>query len=198
MINVSKDVEKSKPFNSTATLTGTAILSTLVIVFDYALKYSGFKIPFPWMPMLKFDFTGIPVAIGLLLYGLPSAATTSLVAFLAIFARSGDLVGASSKFAAEFATVLGLWVGIKTSSKLGFGLQMGVVPGYIVSLLARVISMTAVNLVVLPVFYKIPYEVAIGMLPLIGVFNAIQGSITVLLGYAIHQAYLKRVRGSLA
>jgi len=36
--------------NPTARLTGTAILAALVLVFDYTLKYSGRKIPFPWVP----------------------------------------------------------------------------------------------------------------------------------------------------
>ncbi len=93
-------------------LTGTALLAALVVVLDYALKFSGLKIPFPWMPTLKFDFTGIPITLSLLMYGLPSALTTSLVAFIAIIARSGDMVGASMKFAAEFSTVLGLALGI--------------------------------------------------------------------------------------
>ncbi len=36
-------------------------MAALVIVFDYTLKYSGMKIPFPWYPNLKFDFTGVPI-----------------------------------------------------------------------------------------------------------------------------------------
>ena len=58
--------------NNTAKLTGTAILAALVIVFDYTLKYSGLKIPFPWYPNLKFDFTGVPIVMSLFMYGFPS------------------------------------------------------------------------------------------------------------------------------
>ena len=36
----------NQPKNRVTTLTGTSILAALVIVFDYALKYSGLKIPF--------------------------------------------------------------------------------------------------------------------------------------------------------
>jgi riboflavin transporter FmnP len=70
------------------TLAGTAILGTLVVVFDYSLKYSGFKIPFPWLPYLKFDFTGVPIVLFLLSFGLASGITTSAVALLAILARA--------------------------------------------------------------------------------------------------------------
>jgi len=88
-------------------LTGTAILAAMVIVFDYTLKYSGLKIPFPWMPFLKFDFTGIPIVVALLLYGLPSATATSLIASLGIIIRSGDLIGGPMKGIAELSTVAG-------------------------------------------------------------------------------------------
>jgi hypothetical protein len=76
--------------NRTVELTGTAILAALVIIFDYSLKYSGLKIPFPWYPNLKFDFTGIPIALSLFLYGFSSSIFTSFVAGVGIVARSGN------------------------------------------------------------------------------------------------------------
>ena len=41
----------------------TAMLSALVVVLDYGLEFSDLRIPFPWLPILKFDFTGVPVAL---------------------------------------------------------------------------------------------------------------------------------------
>ena len=174
----------------TSRLTGTALLAALVVVLDYTLKFSGLKIPFPWMPTLKFDFTGIPITLSLLMYGLPSALTTSVVAFVAIIARSGDLVGASMKFAAEFSTVLGLALGFKLTGRLApllckaSGLSMGI--------LFRVAVMSLANIVVLPAFYGVPESVAYGMLPLIASFNVAQGAITVLLGIFLDEAVKKR------
>ena len=171
-------------------LTGTALLAALVVVLDYALKFSGLKIPFPWMPTLKFDFTGIPITLSLLMYGLPSALTTSLVAFIAIIARSGDMIGASMKFAAEFSTVLGLALGFKLTERLvprllkSVGLSMGI--------LFRVAAMSLANIIVLPAFYGVPQSVAYGMLPLIALFNVAQGAITVLLGIFLDEAVRKR------
>jgi hypothetical protein len=40
-----------------------------------------------------------------------------------------------------------------------------------------------------------PYNVVVGLLPMIGVFNAIQGTITVLLGYLLYEAYVRRIGG---
>jgi riboflavin transporter FmnP len=182
----------SVPGRFTRRLTGTAILAALVVVFDYGLKFSGLKIPFPWLPMLKFDFTGVPIALSLLLYGLSSGATTSAVASLAILARSGDLVGATMKAIAEFSTVSGIAIGLRLPSRWRIVLSV------IVSVALRIATQSITNLIVLPVYYGMPYDVVVGLLPMIGVFNAIQGTITVLLGYFLYEAYVRRVGGELS
>lgn len=172
-----------KSENKSVRLTGTAILAALVIVFDYTLKYSGLKIPFPWYPNLKFDFTGIPIALSLFLYGFPSSVTTSLIAGIGIGLRSGNLISASMKVAAELSTVLGLHLGDRYGKYASWG----------VGLVSRVLVMTVVNLYVLPSVYHVPMEAAFGLLPLIGVFNLVQGAITVGLGYFLYEAVQSRL-----
>jgi len=171
----------------TAKLAGTAILAALVVVFDYTLKFSGLKIPFPWAPFLKFDFTGIPIVLTLLLCGLSSGGATSLVACIAIVARSGDVVGATSKAIAEFATVSGMAAGLRLSGR--YKKAVSVIAGVAL----RIAVMSVSNLIILPSYYGMPYSVAVGLLPVIGAFNAIQGGMTVLVGYALYEAYLRRV-----
>jgi len=166
--------------NKSVRLTGTAILAAMVIVFDYTLKYSGLKLPFPWYPTLKFDFTGIPIALSLFLYGFPSSVTTSLVAGVGIVARSGNLISASLKVVAELSTVLGIYIG----NTIGKSRYVFLVTG----LVSRVLVMSLVNLYVLPNIYNVPMDAAIGLLPLIGVFNLIQGTITIGLGYSLFEA----------
>lgn len=171
----------------TTRLAGTAILAALVVVFDYTLKFSGLKIPFPWLPFLKFDFTGVPITFSLLLYGLPSGATTSIVACLAIVARSGDLVGAVMKAIAEFSTVMGIEIGLHLPSRYRK------VVSVVVGVALRVAAMSVTNLVVLPAYYGLPYGVAVSLLPLIGIFNTMQGTLTVLMGYFLYEAFLRRI-----
>ena len=173
--------------SSTVRLTGTAILAALVIVFDYTLKYSGLKIPFPWYPNLKFDFTGIPIALSLFLYGFTPSVMTSLIAGVGIFARSGNVLSATMKVAAELSTVAGLHLGQR------LGGQSSKYLAWASGLLSRVLVMTAVNLYVLPSFYGAPMEATIGLLPLIGVFNVIQGAVTVGLGYFLFEAVKSRL-----
>ena len=169
-------------------LVGTAVLSALVIVFDYVLKFSGFKIPFPLFPTLKFDFTGIPIVLSLLLYDLRSSTTTSAVAFLAIVLRSGDYVGALMKAIAEFMTVLGMAPFKNRRNKFGTALSL------LLGLILRVGVMSLLNLVVLPAMYPGTYTLyaVVLLLPLIGLFNVVMGCISIFGGYFIHQAMVNR------
>lgn len=178
----------SKQSNSLK-LTGTAILSALVIVFDYALRYSGLKIPFPWYPTLKFDFTGVPIVLSLFLYGFPSSVTTSLVAGTGIVLRSGNFISASMKVAAELSTVFGLHLGTFISKN---GTKSRLI-SWITSLISRILAMSIVSLYVLPNFYGLPFESTLGLLPFIGVFNAIQGVLTIGLGYFLYGAVQSRL-----
>ena len=177
----------------TVRLVGTAILAAMVIVFDYTLKYSGLKIPFPWMPFLKFDFTGVPIMISLFMFGLPSAVSTSLAALLGIIARSGELVGATSKALAELSTALGIAAGLRLTGDRGIGDTITKVTSVALGLLSRVVVMSLWNIVVLPNYQGIPYDIVIGLLPMLGVFNAMQGAISALLGYTLYEAYIRRV-----
>jgi riboflavin transporter FmnP len=177
----------------TARLTGTAILAALVIVFDYALKFSGLKIPFPWMPFLKFDFTGVPIVVALLLFGLASAATTSVVASLGIVARSGDLIGGAMKGMAELSTVVGMAAGFYLARRINSRREIRMASALVIGVVIRILVMSVWNLLVLPNFYGVPFNATIGMLPLLALFNAMQGAMTVALGYTLHEAYVRRV-----
>ncbi len=177
----------------TARLTGTAILAALVIVFDYALKFSGLKIPFPWMPFLKFDFTGVPIVVALLLFGLASAGTTSVVASLGIIARSGDLIGGAMKGMAELSTVVGMAAGLYITERISSSRVVRMAGMMVVGVATRILVMSVWNLLVLPNFYGVPFNATIGMVPLLALFNALQGAMTVALGYTLHEAYVRRV-----
>jgi len=174
-------------------LTGTAILAALVIVFDYSLKFSGLKIPFPWMPFLKFDFTGVPIVISFLLFGTSSAITTSTIASLGIIMRSGDLVSGIMKGIAEFSTVLGMSLGVKLMSKFKSKTSSTKMVSIVLGIITRILSMSVWNIVVLPFYYGYPFSVVVGMLPLLGVFNGMQGIITTFIGYMLYEAYARSV-----
>ena len=181
---------------TTTVLAGTAILAALVVVFDYTVKYSGLKVPFPWLPILKFDFTGIPIILSLLLFGLVPGAFTSVIAVLAILARSGDFVGSSMKGLAEFLTVFGMFLGLKMATKFRwpFSFCLGVATRVFVMMLVN-LGLIYMGLMRFPPSYsEIP---SLLIILLTGVFNVIQGAISIIGGYFIYEA-IKRRSPSLA
>ena len=173
----------------TTKLASTAVLGALVIVFDYILKFSGLKIPFPLFPVLKFDFTGIPIVLSYLVFGLSSGATTASIAFLGILLRSGDVIGASMKAIAEVATIAGMALWIQRTNRLGKTLSIAF------GLVLRVVVMSVANVIVLPIFYAQSYTLspAVLLLPMLGVFNTIQGFISIGGGLLIHKAIAGKI-----
>jgi len=174
---------------TTRILAGTTILSALVVVFDYALKFSGWKLPFPLFPDIKFDFTGIPIVLSLLLFGLIPGAMTSAVAFFAILARSGQLVGPSMKALAEFSTILGMTIGIRlfrNSERLRKPVA------FILGCITRILTMFFANLVIQPLYYGYSFIEALLFSPYIMIFNLVQGFLSMFGGYLIYEAIRRR------
>ncbi len=175
---------------TTRILTRIAVLGALVVVFDYILKFSGLKIPFPWYPRLKFDFTGIPIVLSLLLLGLKPGAFTSAVALFAILIRSGDVVGASMKALAEFSTIVGMYIGLMRFRKT---VKPTKLMSFILGCALRVLVMVFANLPVSIVYYGLPLEAAVSLSPFVAGFNATQGFMSMFGGYLIYEAAIRRV-----
>lgn len=177
----------------TRTLAGTIALASLAVVFDYAMKYSGLKIPFPvpGLEFLMFDFTGVPIVLSMLLYGLIPGGFTSAIAVLGILARSGKIISALMKGTAEFSTVLGMFLGFRATKKFGPP------AAFLLGIIIRVLAMTIANyaliyfgLMPLPTSYK---EAPLVYLSLTGVFNVIQGCISMVFGCLTYAAIKKRI-----
>jgi len=167
---------------------GTAILGAVVAV----LEMSRFlRIPFPLFPLLKFDVVGIPMVITYLFFGLLPSVVTCLISVAIISFRSP--FSGSMKGLAEFATILGAYLILRgknptTSYKIkAFAMASGI--------FLRVVVMAVANILFLPVFYSKYYttQTAIMVLPLICFFNAIQGAISILGGFLVHEAVTRRL-----
>lgn len=161
----------------TRTLAGTAILAALVFVFDYSMKVSQSKIVYPWLPALRFDFTGIPIVLSLCLFGFLPGVFTSVIALVAILVRSGQVIPSSMKAVAELSTVVGIALALKMAPRFKK------IASFILGVSARCFVMFFPNL------FLFPLEIS----PLIALFNAIQGSISILGGFFIYEALKRRI-----
>jgi riboflavin transporter FmnP len=132
-----------------------------------------FDIPFPLMPKLTWDLTGIPMIVSLLLYGPVCAVYTCFVGCSIIFLR-GNVYGGTFKLVAELTTIL------------AFGLlKRGVIANSAAAVVSRVVVMTIANYYLLQLFYGMPEPVVISSLIPIGVFNLTQALINIIPAYAI-------------
>jgi len=167
---------------------GTALLGATVVVLDLGVRL---KIPFPLLAFLRFDVLGIPMMLSYFLFGFLSGAITSLVAWLSISSR--DSFSGFMKFAAEFSTIIGVYIVLRARSPSNvrwkvFAMVSGV--------LMRVIVMAVANIMLLPIFmpafYK-TYDAVIALIPLISLFNAIQGAVSVFGGFLLYEGVVLRL-----
>jgi riboflavin transporter FmnP len=132
-----------------------------------------FDIPFPVYPRISWDLTGIPIMISLFFYGPLCSVYTCLIGCSIIFLR-GNVAGGTLKLIAELATLLGFAL-----------LRKGVVLNSIAAVVSRVTTMTIANYCLLPLFYRIPKSVVVGLLASIALFNATQALINIIPAYLV-------------
>jgi riboflavin transporter FmnP len=167
---------------------GTALLGAVVAVLDLVVRL---KIPFPPLPYLKLDVLGVPMLLSSFLFGFFSGSITSLIAWLTIATR--DWFSGFMKFAAEFSTVIGVYIVLRTRNPNStWWKALAMVSGVLV----RVLVMAVANIALLPVFYASlykTYDAVIILIPLISVFNALQGAVSVFGGFLVYEAVVLRL-----
>lgn len=142
-----------------------------------------FDVPFPLLPKISWDITGLPMMISLLLYGPMCAVYTCLIGCSIIFLR-GNVYGGVFKVIAELATLLAFAL-----------LKRGVVVNSVAAVASRVVAMTIANYYLLQLFYRMPEPLVISLLAPIGLFNGTQALINIVPAYII---YLRVGRGAVS
>jgi len=173
-------------------IAGTTLLGATVVVLDWLSKIFSLKVPFPILVNLKFDVIGIPAVMAYLLFGSLSGIVACLVAFLSISFRnpfSGFMKGL-----AELATVIGAFLILRVRSPPVLHKRKKIFAG-ISSVALRVVMMAVANVLLLPVFLSNFYttETVIALLPILCLFNAIQGIISIAGGFLVYEAILLRL-----
>ncbi|MFZ7137673.1 MAG: hypothetical protein ACOWW1_04575 [archaeon] len=144
-----------------------SILAGLCGVFEI-IPGPPFDIPFPLYDRVSWDLTGMPMMMSLLFTGPIGALYTTLIGCSIIFLR-GNLFGGIFKLIAELATILAF-----------YAMQKGFVPKTIASITSRTVVMTVANYFLLPVFYNMPVNVVVGILPALAIMNSTQALINII------------------
>jgi hypothetical protein len=96
------------------------------------------------------------------------------------------------KFLAEFTTILGVYIVFKIRKPINKRLKIIAAAS---GILMRVFIMSIANVLLLPIF--IPTQTlnaVIVLLPLIGIFNIIQGAISIFGGFLFYEAVVLRFK----
>jgi hypothetical protein len=144
-----------------------SILAGLCGVFEI-IPGPPFDIPFPLYDRVSWDLTGMPMMMSLLFTGPVGALYTTLIGCSIIFLR-GNIYGGIFKLIAELATILAF-----------YAMQKGFITKTMASVTSRAAVMTAANYLLLPVFYHMPVDVVVGILPALAIMNGTQALINII------------------
>ena len=160
-------------------IAAASVLGGLSALFE-VIPGPPFDIPFPLMPRISWDLTGIPMMMSLFFYGPVAAAYTSLVGVSIIFFR-GNVAGGVFKLVAELTTLIAY-----------AAIKRGFVASSIAAIGTRVFAMTVVNYYLLQFFYGMPEPVVVGLLVPIAIFNVTQALINIIPAYLIFTRLKKK------
>ena len=172
------------PKLATKKLALASILGAIAAASE-AIRGPPFDIPFPLLPIVSWDLTGIPMMISLLMNGQIGGVYTSIIGCSIIFLR-GNVSGGIFKLFAELATILAFAL-----------IKKGVIAKTVAAVTSRVLVMTAANFFLLPFFYPEYYSsgaaVVVILLPL-AVFNVTQALLNIIPAYLIFSRLPERWR----
>jgi len=136
--------------------TSTAAISAAMALLPLSFSY-------PPVPYLKFDLAEVPVFLALLGFG-PTAGFLSATVYLFALLLMGQFspLGPLMKYAAVVSTFLGIWAGLRLIGRSGPRAKL-VLSGTLGAAL-RIAVMTAVNYLVLVVFFPDFLGFAVGAL----------------------------------
>jgi len=154
--------------NSAVRIATIGIMSALAT----GLMFLEFPI-FPAADFLKFDPSDIlPLLAGFIFGPLDGVLVLLIKDLLFYLLKSGDIVGIMMNFAAGVSFLLPVIYIYRIRKNRVFE-----VIGYVVGVLVVTGVMTVLNMLVVPVYWKVPFEETLKLLPFIAGFNAIKFTI---------------------
>lgn len=190
----SENVERRPVVSRTRRLTGIALFTAVAVI----LNLTPLKFPAPYAPFLFYELWEIPIVAVLLIYGVYSAFTVSLVnTIILLLVFPGALpTGPLYNFIAIIVTLAAVSAGHRLARAGGFRLGRLVSVATGLAMLVRASVMVAVNFILLPMpaplGYQIPQLATLPLLPLIAFFNATVVLYSVPAGYAVIKAVSTR------
>ena len=174
--------------------TDTKKITNLALMSAMALVLSIF-IAFPLVPsvaFLQFDPKDIVIAITGFIYGPVDASNVSVIAaFLQILFKGGNIIDVLMDVISSLTFVLPACILYKKIHSKN-GAFIGLIAGMALNCLAMVLW----NYVVTPMYYQMPREAVVTMLPAIALFNILKTSINSGITLLIYKPVVTALRKS--
>ncbi|MBT6605156.1 hypothetical protein HOB36_08730 [Candidatus Bathyarchaeota archaeon] len=155
--------------NKTGMDTRSIGLSAVFSALSIMLTMINITIPFPLLPYLKFDFSEIPVTMAFFLIGPQYALLSTVIYWIVLTIRAGDILGPAMKGAAVAAMIIGLWISSKmTNGSKAKNIKSLVSTGLIIGIVLRVIVMSVFNYAVFTVIAPFWLDYAAGLVAALG------------------------------
>ncbi|MFC1803547.1 ECF transporter S component [Thermoproteota archaeon] len=147
----------------------SAVFSALAVM----LTMVNLTIPFPLLPYLKFDFSEIPVTSAFFLIGPQYALLSSVIYWIVLTIRAGEILGPAMKFAAVASMIIGFWVASKvTNGKKTRDIKPLIMSGLVIGIILRVVVMSLFNYTILVFIAPFWLDYATGFIAVLGLSTA--------------------------
>ncbi len=179
-------------------------ITAIMGAFATILSLMKIEIPFPILIYLKIDFAEIPVFLTYFLCNTRFSIVSSLLHFLGLFLRTGDILGPSMKMIAEVSNLIGLFIGSLIKKK---DIKYEALTG----ILFRTVAMTAINIPILTVLFPAyldfskslleqvgfklvsSFHILFYTLLLIAIYNVLNSLLSIIISYIIYKSTKKRL-----
>ena len=173
---------------STKKITTLSLLTAMSIVLTLMIRFPLV----PAVPFLSFDAKDVIIAIGGFIYGPLAAAVVSvLVSVLEIFFRGGTIIDVIMNVVSTCTFVCVAAYIYKKDHTL-----KGAIVGLVSGLVCSTLSMIVWNYVMDPIYFHMPREAVVAMLPAITLFNVLKCGVNGAIVMMIYKPIVRALRSS--
>ena len=172
----------TKKITTLSLLTAMSIVLTLMIRFPLV----------PTVPFLNFDPKDVVIAIGGFIYGpLAAMVVSMLVSVLEIFFRGGTIIDVIMNVVSTCTFVCVAAYIYKKDHTI-----KGAIIGLISGMVCSTLSMLVWNYVMDPIYFHMPRQAVVAMLPAIGLFNVLKCGLNAAIVMMIYKPIVRALRSS--
>ena len=173
---------------STKKITTLSLLAAMSLVLTLLIRFPLV----PTVPFLSFDPKDVVIAIGGFIYGpLAAAIVSSLVSVMEIFFKGGTIIDVIMNVISTCTFVcVAAYIYKKDHT------MKGAILGLILGLVCSTLSMVVWNYIMDPIYFHMPREAVVALLPAIALFNVLKCGLNGAMIMMLYKPIVRALRSS--